>query len=130
MNSVRALLATTPMACVAMLVTPVAFGGEWSLAGQWGIVHTVLIPKGREADRKFLVEAGRTICGSRKLCAVMFWTEKEFVPLQEPITDVESRRQVAQYNKNIDTGYERLLLHCRIIRKLTVASNEPGVDAV
>lgn len=105
---------TVVIAGTATLAASGAFAGEWNVVGTQGMMQFVLVSKAREADKQFFEETAKTLCGSRRVCQIMFWTDKKFVPFRSPFTDAQLSNQVAQYNHNQNTGFVQLLLNCRI----------------
>ena len=49
-------------------------------------------------------------CGSGPICIVMFWDNPGLTPTRMPMSSLQVETMVAQYNRNRNTGMDRLLV--------------------
>lgn len=50
------------------------------------------------------------ICRGKRICVVMFWTDREQVPQSLPMSEDQVNAKSAHYNVNRNTGLDRLML--------------------
>lgn len=55
----------------------------------------------------------RDKCGSRDFCKVAFWYGTASLPNATPMTEEQAAQQVALYDWNKTTGFNRFLVNCK-----------------
>ena len=75
-----------------------------------GLHHFIYVPKSSAMQKKDYKLIANNVCGYQKICIVHFWDSKTNIPISMPMTDEQALSKVAHFNKNKNTGYERLLL--------------------
>lgn len=77
-----------------------------------GVASFVLTTKEVAADRALLERQARLFCDVKgtPICQVMVWTDAKTVPTGFPMTDLQIDSQVAQYERNTNTGHDCFFL--------------------
>ena len=85
---------------------------EYSVIGSQGTLKAISISTARAADRthyQLIIDAE---CPRRGICILAFFEELSSVSY--PLSDMALDAQIAQYNRNPNSGLDRLWLACRI----------------
>ena len=75
----------------------------------------VVVNPAKESDYAVYNDAVRALCKPDEVCRIQFWTDKRLVPTTADLmTSMEADGVVADYTRNPSTGFEQLLVNCRI----------------
>ena len=83
-------------------------GPGYEVVGGMGMMKYVIVTAGSNAAH--LKYAAKAVCGSGRICIVKFWENEADAPGYSAMTDSQLDSMYAAYNKNMNTGLDRLLL--------------------
>jgi len=87
---------------------------EWQQIGSQGSMHFVSVSEASQADPDLYLSAISRLCKKKeRFCKILFFVNVDAV--QFPLSDEDVRAQVADYTKNTATGFDRLLMACRVL---------------
>lgn len=89
--------------------TPTSSVKYAQLASQ-GANHFVVVDQSISTSRADLYVVAQTVCGQQSVCIVHLWDNQDLAALSLPMTDQQVRAKIAQYNRNQNSGLDRLLL--------------------
>jgi len=80
--------------------------------GRQGMVDFYVADQQIAGDRSLLESRLRQLCEKKggDFCQLMVWVDPASVPRALPMSDAQMRAQIAQYNRNRNTGYDRFIL--------------------
>ena len=102
---------------VAALAAPTlhaAADDAWPLAGQQGIVRSVIVPMDQARDRAAYARQIRLLCEPNQTCFLNFYTNSTEVPLSMPLPDVISNESTAAFRRSTKQGSEIFRWNCRL----------------
>lgn len=89
-------------------------GKEWNLVRTQGQVKFVTIPAKHEADTHFYQKVIDDLCEPNKFCMIRFWPEGTNIPATGDVPDSVLESAIANYTRNMKSGYDKLMLSCKI----------------
>jgi hypothetical protein len=93
-------------------------GKGWRLAGsQDGVLgqeQFVLVRKASESDRQIYDDAIKHLCRLDKWCGLHFWSDASLIPNRLPMSNLQTSTEVANYTRNLDTGFKQFVWNCRV----------------
>lgn len=101
------------LAVLAPLCAPAAEPG-WTVAGQQGLVRTVIVPAEQATDRAAYVREIGRLCEPQKTCFLNFHTNSTGAPLTMPLPDVIAHEATAVFRRSAKNGSERFQWSCRL----------------
>jgi len=102
------------LAALAAPTTRAAPDDPWPLAGQQGIVRSVIVPMDQARDRAAYVRQVRLLCEPNQTCFLNFYTNSTGVPLTMPLPDAISNESTAAYRRSTKQGSEIFRWNCRL----------------
>lgn len=106
-------LAVVWMAALAPLAAHAA-DEAWVVAGQQGLVRTVIVPPDRVADRAAYQRQIDRLCEPEKTCFINFHTNSTGAPLTMPLPDAIAHEATAIFRRSAKNGTERFQWSCRL----------------
>jgi len=103
------------LAALAVLLLMGACKGEpeYSVIGMQGAMKAVSVPAESAANIGYYREVIEAECPRSRICIMSFFVGPSSVSW--PLTDSMVEAQTAQYNRNPNSGMDRLLLACRLV---------------
>lgn len=103
-----------PLLLVALLPCFAAAAEGWTIAGQQGLVRTVIVPAEQATDREaYAREIGR-LCEPEKTCFLNFHTNSTGAALAMPLPDAIAHEATAVFRRSAKNGTERFQWSCRM----------------
>ena len=91
-----------------------ALDDPWPLAGQQGIVRSVIVPMDQARDRAAYARQVRLLCEPNQTCFLNFYTNSTGAPLSMPLPDATSNESTAAYRRSAKQGTEIFRWNCRL----------------
>jgi hypothetical protein len=85
---------------------------EYSVIGAQGSMRAVSIPEEEVSNESYYREVVRFECPKNGICIISFFSGVSSVTW--PLSDAAVAAQTAQYNRNPNSGMDRLLFSCRL----------------
>ena len=85
---------------------------EYSVIGTQGSMRAVSIPEGEVSNASYYREVVQAECPRNGICIISFFSGVSSVTW--PLSDAAVAAQTAQYNRNPNSGMDRLLFSCRL----------------
>lgn len=85
---------------------------EYTVIGTQGSMRAISIPAGEASSLDYYREVVETECPRSGICIISFFVGISSVTW--PLSDTAVAAQTAQYNRNPNSGLDRLLLSCRL----------------
>ena len=79
------------------------------ISGQ-GFQHFIHVHESLTTTKSDYIAIAKLVCGDQRVCFSHFWNDKNNVPLSLPFSDEQINSRIASYNKNKNTGFERVLI--------------------
>ena len=109
----KAFLASAIITFSALLPLE-SYANDWELVRTHYMLQLVAVDKEKESDKDVYRDAWRTLCTLGERCFILFWSDRDQIPLNLPMNDAQASAQVASYTRNPHTGYTKFLWNCRI----------------
>lgn len=77
-----------------------------------GVVEAMAVNRKLVSSREHFLNTGRDNCQNKSIWIVHFWYLVNEMPHSFPMSNKEAEDEVAVYNKNENTGLDRILLSC------------------
>ena len=107
--------ATLPLCLAALLPCAAAgAGGDWTVAGQQGLVRTVIVPAAQAADPAAYAREIARLCEPERTCFLNFYTNGSGAPVSVPLSDAIAAEATATFRRSMKNGAERLQWSCRM----------------
>jgi hypothetical protein len=100
--------------CVIGFSTAAQQGKSWERVSSTGQMQLVWIAKDAESDRRVYDDAISALCRPKDWCGLLFWSDRQKMPMKLPMSDAQASAQVAAYTYNPRTNFREFLLNCRI----------------
>jgi hypothetical protein len=110
----RATLHGTLLAALAAPTVRAGADDPWPLAGQQGIVRSVIVPMDQARDRAAYVRQVQLLCQPNQTCFLNFYTNSTGAPLSMPLPDAISNESTAAYRRSTKQGSEIFRWNCRL----------------
>ena len=110
----EALHGTLVVLALAASTVHAASDDRWPLAGQQGIVRSVIVPMDQARDRAAYVRQVRLLCEPNQTCFLNFYTNSTGAPLSVPLPDAISNESTAAYRRSAKQGTEIFRWNCRL----------------
>ena len=81
-----------------------------------GTQDLVLIPESKKRDRKYYTAIAKAVCGERKECSIMFWTDRTHVPRSANMLIHDLQERTASYEVDPNFKEPILRLACWLYR--------------
>lgn len=100
---------------VALLppAAPAADAG-WTIAGQQGLVRTVIVPAEQATDRAAYLREIERLCEPERTCFLNFHTNSTGAALTMPLPDAVAHEATAIFRRSAKNGAERFQWSCRL----------------
>jgi hypothetical protein len=98
--------------CALLALAACKEKAEYSIIGGQGTLKAVSVPASRAGDMDHYKQIIDAECPRRGICILSFFVGLSSV--NYPLSDAALEAQTAQYNRNTNTGMDRLLLACRL----------------
>ena len=85
---------------------------DYTVIGSQGTLKAIAVPTALVTDRDHYLRIVARVCPSSGLCILSFFVGLSSVSY--PLSDIALTAQTAQYNRNPNSGLNRLLLACRL----------------
>ena len=95
-------------------VAACAADAGWTVAGQQGLVRTVIVPAAQAADREAYVREIARLCEPEKTCFLNFHTNSTGAALDMPLPDAIAHEATAVFRRSAKNGSERFQWSCRM----------------
>jgi hypothetical protein len=86
----------------------------WPIAGQQGLVRTVIVPAEQATDRAAYGREIARLCEPEKTCFLNFHTNSTGAPLTMPLPDAIAHEATAVFRRSAKNGSERFQWSCRL----------------
>lgn len=107
--------ATLPLCLAALLPCGAAAAdGDWTVAGQQGLVRTVIVPAAQAADRAAYAREIARLCEPERTCFLNFHTNSTGAALTMPLPDAIAHEATAVFRRSAKNGTERFQWSCRM----------------
>jgi hypothetical protein len=104
---VAALFAALPAAAPAA-------DPDWPIAGQQGLVRTVIVPADQVRDGAAYARQIERLCVPGRTCFLNFHTNSTGAPLTMPLPDAIAHEATAVFRRSAKQGTERFQWSCRM----------------
>jgi tetratricopeptide (TPR) repeat protein len=111
-SGVGIVLFICAISCLCLYLYPILFGSGLTCNFGGGDVYFCTAKGNLANDSGKLESEMRKYCNQREKtgCMILTWADGENIPVSMPMTDVQVSTQLAQYNKNVLTGYDCFIL--------------------
>jgi len=102
---------------LAALAAPTVRAGPddpWPVAGQQGIVLSVIVPMDQARERAAYARQIGLLCKPNQTCFVNFYTNSTEAPLAVPLPDAISNESTAAFRRSAKQGTEMFRWNCRL----------------
>jgi hypothetical protein len=86
----------------------------WPLAGQQGLVRSVIVPQDRARDREAYVRQIQMLCEPDRTCFLNFFTNSTEAALAIPLPDAIGNEATAIFRRSAKRGAEIFRWSCRL----------------
>ena len=80
-----------------------------SRQGSYQFVY-IEIPDSLKTDRDSYMRVAEYLCHAERICIIGFWNNASLMAKSLPMTDEQLYARIAQYNRNLNTGYDKLVI--------------------
>ncbi len=91
-----------------------ALDDPWPLAGQQGIVRSVIVPMDQARDRAAYARQIQMLCEPNQTCFLNFYTNSTKAQLSMPLADAISNESTAAFRRSAKQGTEVFRWNCRL----------------
>jgi len=102
------------LAALAAPTVGAAPDDPWPLAGQQGIVRSVIVPMDQARERAAYARQIRLLCEPAQTCFLNFYTNSTGAPLSMPLPDAISNESTAAFRRSAKQGAEVFRWNCRL----------------
>lgn len=107
------LAGAAAVAALTAITTAHAGRVDLKLTGQQGDHYFFTVPASHAQDQAYIGNVAKQFCSNKTFCYLGFWKAGASAPKRFPLTDRQSREQVATYRQNRNTGSTVMLWNCR-----------------
>ena len=97
-----------------LLLLSAGHAQDWEKIKSRGMMEFVVVAKEKEADENVYLHAIKQICTQGEYCRIMFWSNRDDVPMSWPMTDSQEKAMTADYFYNANSDEMLLLWNCRL----------------
>lgn len=106
---------TAALLLAAALVPGAACAADgWTVAGQQGLVRSVIVPAAQATDRDAYMREIARLCEPEKTCFLNFHTNSTGAALEMPLPDAIAHEATAVFRRSAKNGSERFQWSCRM----------------
>lgn len=89
---------------------------SWELVGRQGVARFIVLREGDPTQEETFRVPMAESCGLEPVCHAHFWTSDNDAARRLPMTDSQLAARVGLWQRNLNTGLNRLLLPCKLGR--------------
>lgn len=94
-----------------------AIARDWEVVAQQGLMKFIYVDKAKERDDPTYESAINELCDPTRHCYLHFWTERQMVPRNLPMTSDQLETRSATYTWNPRSRFRQFLWNCRIEKR-------------
>ncbi|HTT11280.1 MAG TPA: hypothetical protein VMG60_10360 [Burkholderiaceae bacterium] len=86
----------------------------WTVAGQQGLVHFVVVPVEQAGDQAAYERAIASLCEPERTCFLNFYTNSSGASVGVPLPDAIASEATATYRRSMKNGVQIFMWSCRM----------------
>ena len=102
-----------PIIVLSLLLPLSGHAQDWEKVKSRGMMEFVVVAKDKEADENVYLDAIKQICPQGEYCRIMFWSNRDDVPMSWPMTDTQENSMTVDYFYNANSDEVLFLWNCR-----------------
>lgn len=103
-----------PLLAVLVAAPAAAADAGWTVAGQQGLVRTVIVPAAQATDREAYAREIARLCEPVATCFLNFYTNTTGAAPSMPLPDAIAQEATAVFRRSAKNGTERFQWSCRM----------------